>query len=154
MNVVGDLVIVDTTVFLNLLNVPEFNDDRDAVFREFEQFVKTDARLLLPLTTILETGGHITEVKTGGNRRRYAEVLREEVGKALRGEAPWLFVSPPGNTQLEEWLDGFPDCAMRGLSLCDVSLIALWKSTCQKRLATRVLIWSLDENLKAYDRKL
>ena len=150
----GDLVIVDTTVFLNLLNVPEFNDDRDCVFRQFKQFVKANATLILPLATILETAGHITQVKTGGNRRRYAELFCEEVRKAARREAPWVLVSTHDSTKLEAWLNAFPDCAMREISLCDVSLIELWKSTCQKRLATRVLIWSLDDHLKGYDRKL
>ena len=149
----GDVVIVDTSVLLNLLNVPEFNDDREDIYRQFQHFLKAGATLLLPLATVFETGDHIADVKDGGNRRRFAEAFCEEATKALEGKAPWVLVSPPDNSQLAAWLDRFPDCSMRKISLSDLSLMELWESQCKKLFGTRVLIWSLDKHLVACDRK-
>ena len=128
----ADVVIVDTTVFLNLLNVPDWNDDREDVYRTFQRFFDAGATLLLPLATVFETGGHIADVKNGGNRRRFAKVFCEEVNKALRRESPWVLVPPPDDVLLEKWLHHFPDFAMQGISLSDLSQIELWKSLCKK----------------------
>lgn len=149
----ADVVIVDTTVFLNLLNVPEWNDDREDVYRKFRQFFDAGATLFLPLATVFETGGHIADAKDGGNRRRFAQLFCEEVDKALRRESPWVLVPPPDVVLLAKWLHLFPDYAMQRISLSDLSQIELWQSLCKKLFGTRVLIWSLDEDLLGYDRK-
>ena len=152
MNAVGHVVIVDMTVFLNLLNVPKHRDNRDDVYRDFERFLNAGATLMLPLATVFETAGHIADVRNGGNRRRYAEVFCETVTEVLNEKAPWRLVSPPNTGQLAKWLESFPDCAMRRISLSDVSQIELWKAQCKQLFGTRVSIWSLDKHLRGYDR--
>ncbi len=49
MTSLGYVVIVDTSVLLNLLDVPQHNDHRDVVSYQFKEFVEANARLLLPL---------------------------------------------------------------------------------------------------------
>ena len=149
----SDVVIVDTSVLLNLLNVPEYNDDREAVFEQFEELVKTGATFFLPLATVLETGGHIADVRDGRRRRRSAEVFRERVTEAINGKAPWRLVPLPDANELAEWLESFPERAMQGISLSDLSQMKLWESLCRKLFGIRVRIWSLDEHLRGYDRK-
>ena len=149
----SDVIIVDTTVLLNILNVPEHNDHRDSVYQDFERFVQAGATLMLPLGTVFETAGHIVNVKTGGNRRRYAEEFCKTVTEALNERAPWRLVSPPDTNQVAKWLESFPDCAMGEISLSDVSQIQLWKTQCKKLFGIRVRIWSLDQHLRGYDRK-
>ena len=153
MNAVSDVVIVDTSVLLNLLDVPQHNGQRDLVVQQFKQFVQGGASLLLPIAVVFETGNHIADLADGGNRRRYATVLCEEVDKALRNKAPWVLVPPPDDSQLAKWLDRFPDCAMREINLKHLSLMELWESQCKKLFGTRVLIWSRDNKLKACDRQ-
>ena len=43
------IIIVDTSVLLNVLDVPGFNQDRDAVLEEFGALFDAGANLLLPM---------------------------------------------------------------------------------------------------------
>ena len=119
----SSVVIVDTSVLLNVLDVPSFNQDREEILAEFRRLVDTDASFLLPLATIFETGNHIADLSNGGHRRRYAEVFRDRIREALKGEAPWVPIRFPDERQLGRWLDDFPDFAMRGPGLSDLSII-------------------------------
>ena len=47
-----DVVIVDTTVLLNVLDVPRRNQDRDAVLAEFKKLVEREVSLLLPMAAL------------------------------------------------------------------------------------------------------
>ena len=66
------VVIVDTSVLLNVFDVPRFNQDRDAVLDRFGELVEAGANFLLPLGTVLETGNHIADIATanGGDAMR------------------------------------------------------------------------------------
>ena len=55
----SDIVIVDTSVLLNVLDVPAFNQDRAEVFERFGELLDADANFLLPMAAIFETGDHI-----------------------------------------------------------------------------------------------
>ena len=146
------IIIVDTSILLNVLNVPGFNQDRDAVLNRFRELVEARANLLLPMGAVFETGNHIAQLPDGQQRREYAEVLRDEVRKALEGQAPWTPIQLPDAAQLADWLQGFPDSAMRGAGMVDLSIIKAWERTCAQHPAHRVEIWSLDRHLTGYDR--
>ena len=156
------IVLLDTSVYLNILDVPENNQDRVAVLDEFA--IKIDAKdcFLLPLATILETGNHIADLTSGGNRRRFAQLLVQDVTQALQGAAPYIPTQFPTREDFLNWLQEFPDYAMRckharrpkeeGVSLSDLSIIKEWKRNCDLHSMSRVLIWSLDGDLTGYDR--
>ena len=150
---VGHVVIVDTSVLLNLLDVPHHNDHRDVVAREFEEFVEVEARLLLPLATVFQTGNHIADLDDGGKRRLYAKKLCEQVDKALNHRAPWALVPVPDENELANWLAHFPDNAMQGIGLSNLSLMDLWESQCRRVPSARVRIWSRNRRLNSCDRK-
>ena len=59
----------------------------------------------------------------------------------------------PDARQLTDWLDSFPDSAMRGAGMVDLSIVKAWEHTCALQLSHRVSIWSLDQHLTGYDRK-
>lgn len=147
------VVIVDTSVLLNVLDVPSFNQDRGKVLADFAALVDAGASLLLPLAAILETGDHIADLRDGRQRRRYAEVFRYRIREALNGEAPWVPIRFPDERQLAEWLDDFPDHAMRGPDLSDLSIIKAWETECTRHRGRRVRIWALDSHLRSYDRR-
>ena len=151
MTSLGYVVIVDTSVLLNLLDVPQHNDHRDVVSCQFKEFVEANARLLLPLATVFQTGDHIADLDDGGNRRRYAEVLCKQVEKALNNKAPRALVPPPDENELASWLARFPDCAMREIGLSNHSLKDLWESQRKKLPGMRVRIWSRNQRLAACD---
>lgn len=50
------------------------------------------------------------------------------------------------------WLNQFPDHAMRGIGLGDLSIIELFELECRRHQNRRVYIWSYDEDLQGYDR--
>ena len=64
----SDIVIVDTSVLLNVLDVPRRNQDRDAVLAEFDALVDGSASILLPMAVVFETGNHIARLSNGRQR--------------------------------------------------------------------------------------
>lgn len=110
--------------------------------------------LLLPFATIIESGNHIAQLADGRHRRRFAQAFKEQVNKAIKGTAPWTPTQPLGIHDLIDLLDKFPDDAMRGVGLGDLSIIHEWKSACERHPSHRVRIWSLDRHLDAYDREV
>ena len=149
----SDIVIVDTSVLLNVFDVPAFNQHRAEVFVRFEELLDAGASFLLPIAAILETGDHIADLSGGRQRRRYAEMFRDRIREALKGEAPWVPIRFPDSRQLAEWLNSFPDYAMRGPDMSDLSIIKAWEAECTRHPSRRVRIWSLDRHLQGYDRK-
>lgn len=148
----GVVVIVDTSVFLNLLNVAAFNQRRDEVSRQFEDFVEQQANFLLPMAAIFEAGNHIAQLSDGGQRRRYAEIFVTQVTKALDGDAPWRPIQMPDIGRVRDWLADFPKFAMQGAGTGDLSIVRQWEEACDRHPRLRVMIWSLDGHLGGYDR--
>ena len=146
------VAIVDTSVLLNVLDVPAFNQDRDTVLGHLEQLLEAGEHLLLPMAAIFEAGNHIGQLADGRLRRRYATEFADQIRMALNGNAPWVPVQLPDMTQVHEWLDSFPDFAMRGSGMGDLSIVKEWEAACARHPRLRVRIWSLDHHMGGYDR--
>lgn len=89
------VAIVDTSIFCNVLDIPNMNGEREQVMKELKDFLKTETTLLLPMAAVYETGNHIAHLGNGRNRRRFAEAFIEQVKKAMTGEAPWQVMQVP-----------------------------------------------------------
>lgn len=152
-----DVVIVDTTVLLNVLDIPQRNQNRDAVLAEFDALVGGEASILLPMAVVFETGNHIARLQNGRRRRHHAGRFCDQVRMALEDEAPWALVPLPEPADLAQWLGEFPDHVMRGQpergpGMSDLSIIKAWKAACTRHPNRRVRIWSFDGDLQGYDR--
>lgn len=147
----GEIVIVDTSILLNVLNVPNFNRDRQVVLEQFRQCINRNATLLVPLGAVLEAGNHVAQLGDGNKRWHHAKRFRDQMGKALAGEAPWALVPLPDREQLKDWLQEFPDSAKRKAGLVDLSIIKAWQGACKRHPLSPVRIWSLDKDLQGYD---
>lgn len=156
------IVLLDTSVYLNVLNVPGFNQDRADIFSEFERAIRDEERFLLPLASVWETGNHIADLVDGQTRRRFGQKLLEDVAKAFVGEVPYRATHFPDRDEFLRWLGDFPDMVMRnksdrklreGVSLADLSIIKEWGRNCTLHPMSRVRIWSLDSDLAGYDRQ-
>ncbi|WP_346291040.1 hypothetical protein [Sphaerothrix gracilis] len=149
------VAIVDTSVFCNVLDIPKMNSDRAQVMQELKQYLESDTNLLLPMAAVYETGNHIAQIKTqnrsGSNRRHHAEQFIGQVKKAIVGEAPWQVIQVPTLQEIEGWLNAFPDSAMRGAGVGDLSIIKEWEKLKNKIPNRRIFIWSLDKDLQGYD---
>jgi hypothetical protein len=108
--------------------------------------------LLLPMAAIIETGNHVARLANGNQRRRFARIFVDQVEKAFNGDAPWRPTQIMEPSEMLEWLGQFPDRAMRGTGMADLSIIRGWESACTRHPGHRVMIWSLDDHLSGYDR--
>jgi len=157
----SSIVLLDTSVYLNVLDVPVWNQDRVEILNEFASRIANGDYFLLPMATIWETGNHIADLNSGGLRRKYAEVLRDDVQNAVQGVTPYSATHFPSREEFLSWLVDFPTYAQmnkshkkvrEGVSLADMSIIKEWERECGRHSMSRVLIWSLDSDLSGYDR--
>jgi hypothetical protein len=155
------IVLLDTVVYLNVLDIMGWNQDRVAVLDQFKSRMENGDYFLLPMATIWGTGNHIADLHDGGLRRKFAQKFVEDVEKAISGGVPYKATYFPEREIFRNWIKGFPEYAMRnkstgktgeGISLADFSIIKEWEQTCATNNMSRVLIWSLDCDLAGYDR--
>ena len=152
--------LIDTSVFLNLLNVSGRNQQVDKVSEDYKTYVGMDCTFLLPMATIIETGNHIAQNGNGTIRRETAQRFVEAIKGAFDGNAPWQPSEFPSMAEVEIWIDTFPDYAgqnkspqkiTEGTSFGDLSIIKEYEK-CLNRFAMReIFIWSLDRDLCAYN---
>ncbi|QNP71406.1 hypothetical protein IAG44_19525 [Streptomyces roseirectus] len=81
---------LDTSVFVEILNVPYMNDHRDEVLSEMDARLKASVRFVLPTATVIETGNHIFQIGEGTLRRDRAASFMSLLHKTASGEAPWV----------------------------------------------------------------
>ena len=148
---VSDIVLVDTSILVNVLGVPTKSDQQDEVTDAMTRHVERGDMLVLPAATVLETGNHIAQNGDGNQRRACAMALQAVVEQAIEG-MPWQLVPLPENpVRFASLLTDFPNCAMRGVGFGDLSIIEAWNDAC-RRFRGRIAIWSLDGDLKGFDR--
>lgn len=99
--------IIDTSVFCNLLDIPGRNQNRDEVKKMFKEMVAHGDSFLLPYTVILETGNHLGQ--TQGNRFKIAENFMNIIKDTLEHNAPWEFLTFPGEENFWRWIKDFPE---------------------------------------------
>jgi hypothetical protein len=147
----SEIVLVDTSVLMNALDVPGFNQHRDTVLEEFERLIEIGAHLFLPMAAVFEAGNHIAKLADGRLRRRMATVFTAQIKKALSGDAPWKPVRFPDQQTIATWLAELPDAAMQGLGMGDLSIRKDWQEQCSRHPMTRVRVWTLDSDLQGLD---
>jgi len=149
---VSAICIVDSSVFCNLLRVPSKDQDHGRAMSELEAHLNAGHSLLLPLAAIFETGNHIAQSGSGQQRRRAAEAFVRQVKDAFTGESPWTPTPMGTPEEFATWLADFPDHAMRGSGIGDLSIVKVWDRQCELHQARRVFVWSYDKHLRGYDR--
>jgi hypothetical protein len=128
------------------------------IYAQLQSKLGNRETLLLPMTTILETGNHIGQRGDGRQRRQAAERFTAQVRLALDGNSPFVPTRMLSRESLLEWLDEFPDWAMKsdskgkGSGLGDLAIVKDFEHQCALHRGQRVYIWSLDEHLSGYDR--
>jgi hypothetical protein len=145
------ICIIDTSIFCNILKVPGKSQDYSSVMDLMKEKIQRDESLLLPMTSIIETGNHIAQNGDGRQRRSCAEKFIKQLQGAIAGEAPW---TPMKSFEIEKflcWLGEFPDSAMKGVGFGDLSIIKDWEELQRIHSGQRVYIWTLDNDLKGYD---
>jgi hypothetical protein len=147
------ICLIDTSVFCNLLNVPNRNQQRIEARRQLGRYINAGVTLLLPVTAIIETGNHIAQQGDGQARRQTAVRFARQVQQAIDGTAPWVPTPSLDLPVVRTYLDGFPEYAMRGIGMGDLSIIREFEHQCELHPLRHVFIWSYDQDLGGYDRE-
>ena len=147
------ICLIDTSVFCNILRVPNRHQNATVISSQLRQYLESETTLLLPVATIIETGNHIAQNGDGRQRRATAQRFVTVVKQAIDGTAPWTIPQPLFAPEaLGEYLDRFPDSAMSGSGLGDLSIIREYERQCKLHPARRIFIWTLDRHLAGHDR--
>jgi len=144
----NSICIIDTSVFLNILDVLNKNNEKEGVINNFKEYIDLDVTFILPMATVLETGNHIAQNGDGNVRRKTAQRFCD-------------CSDFPDTGEVLKWLAEFPDSAGRnktpsrneGTSFGDLSIIKEYEKAKSKFPMSEIWIWSLDSDLKNYHYK-
>ncbi|MFD7897898.1 hypothetical protein [Streptomyces sp. NPDC059743] len=81
---------LDTSVFVEILDIPFRNDHRAEILAEMDARLKEGVRFVLPTATVVETGNHVFQIADGSARRRCAGTFMGLLRRTAVGEAPWV----------------------------------------------------------------
>jgi hypothetical protein len=145
------VVLIDTSILCEVLQIPGKCQNPQGIYNDLERFIRSHATLLLPVATILETGRHIAQLQDGQVRRQIATNFITLVQQALDGCAPWTVSQPLLDPiDIKHYLVDFPDYAMRGISLGDLTIIKEFDRQCNLHHDREILIWTLDGHMAGH----
>jgi len=155
------VVLIDTSVFLNILNVPNRNQQLKKVSEDFKNYIDLQCTFILPMATIIETGNHIAQQGDGRMRREVAQRFIQAIKGAFEGDAPWQPAEFPNTREILSWIDDFPELAGKnksarkeeGTSFGDLSIIKEFEKACRRFSMSEVFVWSLDVDLQQFRQK-
>ena len=152
-----EVEFVDTSVLLNILDVPGKNQDHEGVVEGLREKNARGVQLIIPASAVIETGNHITNLADGHSRRICAERFEKVLGAVARGELPWaLHQVDWGDRFLERLCVGvvgtgsFVDCATQGLGCGDLAILVERELFLERSAFSGARVWTLDEQLAAY----
>ncbi|MDR7132763.1 hypothetical protein J2X69_005137 [Algoriphagus sp. 4150] len=141
--------IIDTSVFMNILDVEGFNQDRGIILKEFGSRIEDKDIFFLPFVVLIETGNHIAQLN-GNIKFTKAQEFVKFVKSALNGQTPFIPLRFPEKEDLLNWIDGFPEKAAQEIGFGDFSIIKDWEEQSNLSQGWSVKIWSLDAGLQGY----
>lgn len=144
---------MDTSIIMNLLEIPQMCSDTEKIKAEFDHAVKEKETLILPMSTIIESGNHIAHIADGTVRREKAMKFQEFLRKTAKEEAPWtLYGVELSKEDLLILADEFPEKALQmRMGIGDMSIIRFYEKYKEVTPAVgRIMIWSTDRHLAGY----
>lgn len=155
------ILIIDTSIMCVWLKVPGMETTgknseytQDIVAQHIEEEKKKGTKLVLPITTIIETGNHIAHAN--GNKEQSVEDLCSMIISSANGETPWIAIDMQHSlwdadnlpVLVEEWKK---TAISEKQSIGDAAIVQIAKrfsSTCE------VEIFTGDGGLKNYEYKI
>lgn len=145
---------MDTSVMLELLNIPGKSSHHDEINKEYLMLSYQEDAFVLPLATLIETGNHIAHVSDGNLRRIIASKFSELIKMGIHAENGWNIDPEVPLTILESIIQKFPDQAMTGVGLGDMSIIAQFENYWNNKQPIGIMrLWSMDTHLQGYIRE-
>lgn len=147
---------VDTSVLCNLIPVPGRDQERRKVLEEYKVKAKSEA-LILPISSIIETGNHISHVANGHERRVAAETFTSMLRLTIAQEAPWkLHEFLWGRSLIEHLLMGantgitLVEHAVNGFGCGDLCILCEKKTYMERTKIKNVQVWTKDKLLGSH----
>ena len=143
---------IDTSVMLNLLEVPDKCGDKEIVKEQWRKSLEANDVLILPVATIIETGNHIAHIKDGHKRRSIAEKFGKFLKKTAEEEAPWSLYGTAMDKEILMYLaQNIGEYATRQIGIGDMSIIYSFEQYKNEVPAIgTIMIWSTDAHLQGY----
>lgn len=154
---------VDTSVLLELINVPGKAQNHEKVRTELLDRMNQRRALILPTAAVVETGNHIHHVPDGKARRQCASTFSEMLELSARGEAPWVLHDATWDSSLLEAIRTGCSTSMdliehatrgeSGLGTGDLSILAERDAYRARRVDRRLVdvqVWSTDHLLSRF----
>lgn len=160
----ADICLLDTSILLNILNVPNRNNEKDKVRADFQTYIESNCRFIIPFVVAVEVGNHISQNGNGVTRRQAARRFVDMMQRTFSGELPFEISDFDLKSEWQNWISEFIDKAGQnktaakpneGMSLTDLSIIKEYdalqaKNKANKNKHVTVFIWSLDSDLIPY----
>lgn len=149
---------VDTSVLVNLPDIPFMNDRRAELLGEQQRKQAAGLQLILPVTSVIETGNHIAQLAEGAQRRSCAERFAGLLRLVADRKAPWVLHEVAWDRAfLRELADGgstrttLIEHASSKVGCGDLSIL-VERDRYRAGVASGVSagIWTLDEALAAW----
>jgi hypothetical protein len=149
--------LVDTSILCEILEVPGKVSQHEVVYEEFTKRALEKHSFVIPVTTIIETGNHIANAKTGDRRAaaiRFHKLLTDVQNKAI----PFRLEAVTWNADfLQRLLDGdstnelLVDLIGNGrFGAGDISILVERDLLRSRSSLPDVRIWTADAELQAY----
>lgn len=148
--------LIDTSVFVEILNVPGKAQQHDLMAKEFVSRHERGHRFVLPVTTIIETGNHIVQCSSG--RRDVAARFVAALRQAQSDSPPWVIRDVKWDRTLLDNLLAGDSTGSDLLNLLgdgrmgtgDVALLVERDEFRSASSYTDVRIWTLEATMGAY----
>lgn len=153
------VVIIDTSILCVWLKVPGketcgTNNDRwdyDRASAKIEEEVNAGSLLVLPMTTIIESGNHIAQ--SAGNKHELVNRFADLIEATISGTTPWTefgqMSSLMSGDALRRMLGKWRGTAIAGQSLGDALIVEI--ADYYSAIGAKVEILTGDGGLKAYE---
>lgn len=142
---------IDTSVLVELLDVPNMNDRHAQAQEEYNKLVAKGDVFVLPIAVLVETGNHIAHISNGTLRYQVANRFSALVQKAIKSEDNWNTVPSIPMETLETIINQFPDQANNQTGFGDISIIEQFNDYWQNRQPIgEMRIWAFDVHLQGY----
>lgn len=148
---------MDTSIVMNLLEIPNRCEHAEEVKKEFLSAVQAQETMILPMATIIESGNHISHIADGNVRREKAIRFQEFLRKTANNEALWkLYGLKMDREDLLALADKFPEYALTmEMGIGDMSIIRFYEKYKKEVPAIgHIMIWSTDKHLMQYSEDM
>ena len=72
-----DICLLDTSILLNILNVPSKNEAHSKIVTDLEAYIELGCEFIIPFVVAVEVGNHISQNGDGNTRRKVAQAFVE-----------------------------------------------------------------------------